>query len=88
MPIIEANSAAVIDLAGRLDILAPGLDGLEYSHPSDRPAVRHGWCHSLSRSAKRIMEIAQSGARDQETLVENAFRFVAANYEEPNKRTR
>jgi hypothetical protein len=35
--------------------------------------------------AKRIMEMAQRGVRDQETLVQDALRFVATNYEEPSK---
>jgi hypothetical protein len=35
--------------------------------------------------AKRIMEMAQRGVRDQETLVEDALRFVAANYEQPSE---
>jgi hypothetical protein len=35
--------------------------------------------------AKRIMEMAQRGVQDQETLVEDALRFVAANYEQPSE---
>ena len=35
--------------------------------------------------AKRIMEMAQLGVRDRETLVEDALRFVAANYEQPSE---
>lgn len=35
--------------------------------------------------AKRIMEMAQRGVRDHETLVEDALRFVAANYEQPSE---
>jgi hypothetical protein len=31
------------------------------------------------------MEMAQCGVRDQETLVEDALRFVAANYEQPSE---
>jgi hypothetical protein len=34
--------------------------------------------------AKRIMEMAQRGIQDRETLVEDALRFVATNYEEPS----
>ena len=33
--------------------------------------------------AKRIIELAQRGERDRETLVEDALHFVIANYEEP-----
>ena len=35
--------------------------------------------------AKRIMEMAQRGMQDREALVEDAVRFVTANYEEPSK---
>jgi hypothetical protein len=37
--------------------------------------------------AKRIMEMAQRGVRDRESLVADALRHVAASYEEPNKLT-
>ena len=37
--------------------------------------------------AKRIMEMAQRGVQDHKTLVEDAVRFVTANYEEPSKLT-
>ena len=33
--------------------------------------------------AKRIMELAQRGEQDRETLVEDALLFVVANYEDP-----
>ena len=32
--------------------------------------------------AKRIMEMAQRGLEDREALVEDAVRFIAANYED------
>jgi hypothetical protein len=35
--------------------------------------------------AKRILEMAQQGVRDQQTLVDNAVRFVAANYKDVGK---
>jgi hypothetical protein len=35
--------------------------------------------------AKRIMEMAQRGVQDRETLVEDAVCFVIANYEGPSK---
>ena len=38
--------------------------------------------------AKRIMEMAQRGVQDHKTLVEDALRFVTANYEEPSKLTK
>jgi hypothetical protein len=34
--------------------------------------------------AKRIIELAQRGVQDRETLVEDAVRFVTANYERPS----
>ena len=37
--------------------------------------------------AKRIMEMAQRGVEDREALVEDAVRFVFANYEGPSKLT-
>jgi len=37
--------------------------------------------------AKRIMEMAQRGVQDHKTRVEDAVRFVTANYEEPSKLT-
>ena len=35
--------------------------------------------------AKRIMEMAQRGVEDREALVEDALRFITANYEQPSK---
>jgi hypothetical protein len=35
--------------------------------------------------AKRIMETAKGGVKDQETLVDDALRFVATNYKEACK---
>jgi hypothetical protein len=34
--------------------------------------------------AKRITEMAQPGVQDREALVEDAVRFVTANYERPS----
>jgi hypothetical protein len=34
--------------------------------------------------AKRIIEMAQRGVHDREALVEDAVRFVTANYERPS----
>ena len=34
--------------------------------------------------AKRIIEMAQRGVQDREDLVEDAARFVTANYERPS----
>jgi hypothetical protein len=34
--------------------------------------------------AKRIIEMAQRGVQDRETLVEDAVGFVTANYERPS----
>ena len=72
-----------------IEILAAALDETwEQLQKSGSRLTRPAYSRVMREVvAKRIMEIAQSGVRDQETLVENAFRFVAANYEEPNKRT-
>ena len=35
--------------------------------------------------AKRIIEMAQRGAKDQQTLVDDAVRFLAANYKDVDK---
>ena len=37
--------------------------------------------------AKRIMEMAQRGVQDRQALVEDAVRFISANYERPSKLT-
>jgi len=36
--------------------------------------------------SKRIIEMAQQGIRDQSTLVDDAMRFLAANYKDAVKR--
>ncbi len=36
--------------------------------------------------AKRIIEIAQQGVKDQQTLVDDAIRFLAANYKDVGKK--
>jgi hypothetical protein len=38
--------------------------------------------------SKRIIEMAQQGIRDQPTLVDDAMRFLAANYKDAVKRPR
>jgi hypothetical protein len=35
--------------------------------------------------AKRIIEIAQQGVKDQQILVDDAVRFLAANYRDVRK---
>ena len=35
--------------------------------------------------AKRIIEMAQRGVKDQQTLVDDALRFLAANYSDAGK---
>jgi hypothetical protein len=37
------------------------------------------------RIAKRIIEIAQQGVKDQQMLVDDAMRFLAANYKDVGK---
>jgi hypothetical protein len=87
----------VLKLGGRetafaretIEILAAALDETwERLQKSGSRLTRPAYSRAMREVvAKRIMEIAQRGVRDQETLVENASRFVAANYEEPNKLT-
>jgi hypothetical protein len=47
-----------------------------------RPAYSHVMREVV---AKRIMEMAQRGVKDQQTLVDDAVRFLAANYKEFGK---
>jgi hypothetical protein len=68
-----------------IEILAAALDETwERLQKSGSRLTRPAYSRVMREVvAKRIMEIAQRGVRDQETLVENALRFVAANYENP-----
>ena len=39
----------------------------------------------LERGALVAVEMAQCGVEDREALVEDALRFITANYEQPSK---
>ena len=48
-----------------------------------RPAYSHAMREVI---AKRIIEMAQRGAKDPQTLADDAVRFIAANYNDVCKR--
>jgi hypothetical protein len=68
-----------------IEILATALDeAWERLKKSGSRLARPAYSRVMREVvAKRIMEMAQRGVQDRETLVEDALRFVAANYEEP-----
>jgi hypothetical protein len=70
-----------------IQVLASALDeawsrieqsGSQFARPAYSRAMREV-------IAKRILEMAQQGVRDQQTLVDDAVRFVAANYKDVGK---
>jgi hypothetical protein len=72
-----------------IQILAAALDeaweGLRRSGSRlARPAYSRAMREII---AKRIIDMAQRGVQDRETLVADALRFVTSNYEEPSKLT-
>jgi hypothetical protein len=68
-----------------IEILAAALDETwELLEKSGSRLTRPAYSRAMREVvAKRIMEMAQRGVRDREKLVEDALRFVTANYEEP-----
>ena len=68
-----------------IEILAAALDeAWERLAKSGSRLTRPAYSRVMRKVvAKRIMELAQRGERDRETLVEDALHFVVANYEEP-----
>lgn len=48
--------------------------------------ARPAYSHMREVISKRIIEMAQQGIRDQPTLVDDAMRFLAANYKDAVKR--
>lgn len=68
-----------------IEILAAALDeAWEQLAKSGSRLTRPAYSRVMREVvAKRIMELAQRGERDRETLVEDALHFVVANYEEP-----
>jgi hypothetical protein len=72
-----------------IQILAAALDeAWERIRQSGSRLARPAYSHVMREVvAKRIMEMAQRGVEDREALVEDAVRFVFANYEGPSKLT-
>jgi hypothetical protein len=72
-----------------IQILAAALDeAWERLRQSGSRLARPAYSRAMREVvAKRITEMAQRGVEDHATLVEDAVRFVTANYEEPRKLT-
>ena len=72
-----------------IQILAAALDeAWERLRQSGSRLARPAYSRAMREVvAKRIIEMAQRGVEDREALVADALRFVATNYEEPNKLT-
>jgi hypothetical protein len=69
-----------------IEMLAAALDeASERLRQSGSPLARPAYSRVIREVvAKRITEMAQPGVQDRETLVEDAARFVTANYERPS----
>jgi hypothetical protein len=69
-----------------IQILAVALDeAWERLRQSGSRLVRPAYSRAMREVvAKRIIEMAQRGVQDRDTLVEDAVRFVITNYERPN----
>jgi hypothetical protein len=67
-----------------IEILAAALDETwERLEKSGSRLTRPAYSRVMREVvAKRIMELAQRGEQDRETLVEDALLFVVANYED------
>jgi len=72
-----------------IQILAAALDeAWERLRQSGSRLTRPAYSRAMREVvAKRIIEIAQRGVQDRDTLVEDAVRFVTTNYEGPSKLT-
>jgi hypothetical protein len=70
-----------------IQILAAALDeAWEMLRQSGSRLTRPAYSRAMPEVvAKRIMETAQRGVQNREALVEDALRFIAADYEEPSK---
>ena len=55
----------------------------QYGSQFARPAYSRAMREVI---AKRIIEMAQRGVKDQQTLADDAVRFLAANYKDLGKR--
>jgi hypothetical protein len=69
-----------------IQILAVALDeAWERLRQSGSRLVRPAYSRAMREVvAKRIIEMAQRGVQDRDTLVEDAVRFVTTNYERSN----
>ena len=69
-----------------IEMLAAALDeASERLRQSGSPLARPAYSRVMREVvAKRITEMAQRGVQDRETLVEDAVRFVTANFERPS----
>jgi hypothetical protein len=70
-----------------IEILAAALDEVwERMRQSGGRLTRPAYSRVMREVvAKRIMEMAQRGVEVGEALVEDALRFITANYEQPSK---
>jgi hypothetical protein len=70
-----------------IQILAAALDETwERLQQSGSRLARPAYSRAMREVvAKRIIDMAQRGVEDREALVTDALRFIAANYEQPNK---
>jgi hypothetical protein len=70
-----------------IQILAAALDETwERLRQSGSRLARPAYSRAMREVvAKRIIDMAQRGVEDREALVTDALRFIAANYEQPNK---
>jgi hypothetical protein len=69
-----------------IQILAVALDeAWERLRQSGSRLVRPAYSRAMREVvAKRIIEMAQRGVQERETLVEDAMHFVTTNYERPS----
>jgi hypothetical protein len=69
-----------------IQILAAALDeAWERLRQSGSRLVRPAYSRAMRKVvAKRIIEMAQRGVQERETLVEDAMHFVTTNYERPS----
>jgi hypothetical protein len=70
---ISVLASALEEAWGRIQ-----QSGSQFARPAYSGAMREV-------VAKRIMEMARRGVKDQQTLVDDAVRFLAANYKDVGK---
>jgi hypothetical protein len=71
-----------------IQVLASALDDAwDRIQKSGSRLARPAYSHAMREViAKRIIEMAQRGANDPQTLADDAVRFIAANYNDVCKR--